>query len=296
MDRPARYCEYCGKPLNEKARFCGRCGKPVDLGEGEQASPPAKAAQPTQPPPDMRQRQAIPPRPSEPLPAVQKAAPSRQVGPPAPAQRPAQPPPAQQPKRSVQAGPARPIQPPLARPVQPMPPYQAAQAPQAGAAPPEAVCGVIPGAFQRKGAFGLGQQSYALVLTNYRVIFAMQTNQMIQEQVRYARSEAKQEGKGFFGQWGAQLSASVTYYQQKQPEAILAEQPGNFFIPHNQLRAVKFHVIHNSDHSQSEYQMEFDAVTGKVGVLFNMIDQKKAQQALKQVLGDRVHWSHGFFS
>jgi hypothetical protein len=158
------------------------------------------------------------------------------------------------------------------------------------------VCGVIPGAIQRKGMLGLSQQAFTLVLTNYRVIFAMQTNQMMQEQVRYAREAAKQAGKGFFGQWGAQLSASSKYYLQKPPEAILAEQPGNFFIPHNQLRAVKFHVVHGGDESPDEYRMEFDAVSGKVGVVFTMIDQNKAKQALTQVLGDnKVHWSHGFF-
>jgi len=249
MEQPARYCEYCGKPLNARARFCGRCGKPVDLGEGVQFSPPAQA----EPPP-------APPRPVQP--------------PPPPVQRQVQPPP------------PRPVQP---GPLPPAPPIR-------GAAPAEVVCGVIPGAFQRKGMLGLGQQAITLVLTNYRVIFAMQTNQMLQEQVRQVQSEAKEEGKGFFGQWGAQLSASSKYYQQKAPGAILAEQPGNFFIPHNQLRAVKFHVVHGGDNSPDEYRLEFDAVSGKVGVVFTMIDQKKARQALTHVLGDsRVHWSHGFF-
>ena len=282
MEQPARYCEYCGKPLNAQARFCGRCGKPVDL--GEQVSPPAQAAppqgpvrlppaaKPSQPPPaPPRQAQAAPP-------AVQRqsqppAAPPRQAQPPPP-------PPAGQ--RQVQAPPPRPL------PVAPAPPNRAA-------APAEMVCGVIPGAFQRKGMLGLGQQSITLVLTNYRVIFAMQTNQMLQEQVRLVRAEAKEEGKGFFGQWGAQLSASSKYYQQKPPEAILAEQPGNFFIPHNQLGAVKFHVIRGADDSRDEYRLDFEAATGKVSVLFTMIDQKKAKQALTQVLGERVHWSNIFF-
>jgi hypothetical protein len=248
MDQPARYCEYCGKPLNEKARFCGRCGKPVDLGEGEQVSPPVQPA----------------PHP------VQKAQPSRQAAslPPRPAQPPAQ--------RAALV--QRPVQAPPPRP-----------------APAEVVCGVIPGAFQRKGVLGLGQQAFTLVLTNYRVIFAMQTNQMLQEQVRQARAEAKGEGKGFFGQWGAQLSASTKYYQHKPPEAILAEQPGNFFIPHNALRSVKFHMVHGGENSPDEYRLEFDAVSGKVSVIFTMLDQKKAQQALTQVLGEKVHWSHGFF-
>jgi hypothetical protein len=157
------------------------------------------------------------------------------------------------------------------------------------------VCGVIPGAFQKKGMLGFSQQSITLVLTNYRVIFAMQTNQMLQEQVRQARAEAKGDGKGFFGQWGAQLSAGSTYYQHKSPEAILAEQPGNFFIPHNQLRKVKFHVIHGGDESRDDYRLDFESITGKVSVMFTMIDQKKAKQALTQVLGEKVHWSLGIF-
>jgi hypothetical protein len=142
---------------------------------------------------------------------------------------------------------------------------------------------------------GFSQQSITLVLTNYRVIFAMQTNEMLQEQVRQARAEAKGDGKGFFGQWGAQLSAGSTYYQHKSPEAILAEQPGNFFIPHNQLRKVKFHVIHGGDESRDDYRLDFESITGKVSVMFTMIDQKKAKQALTQVLGEKVHWSLGIF-
>jgi len=249
VEKPARFCEYCGKPLNAQARFCGRCGKPVDLGEGQPGRPPVQAG----PPP---------------------AAPSR------PAQPPPVPPQAQ---RTVQHATPRPSQ-----PIPPAPPIQRA-------APAEVVCGVIPGAFQRKGVLGLGQQSITLVLTNYRVIFAMQTSQMLQEQARQARSEAKQDGKGFFGQWGAQLSASTMYYQHRPPEAILAEQPGNFFIPHNQLRSVKFQVVRGDEGSPDEYHLEFDAINGKVGVTFTMIDQKKAKETLTQVLGERVHWSHGFF-
>ena len=259
MDKPTRYCEYCGKPLNEKARFCGRCGKPVDLGQEQQVSPPAQAApRPTSPPPDQRQSQSQPPRPSQSLP------PSRQ---------------ASQPPRPAQPLPSPPLP----------PPYQVA-------APTEVVCGVIPGAYQRKGALGLGQQGFTLVLTNYRVIFAIQTGQMLQDQVRYARDVAKQQGKGFFGQWGAQFSASISYYMQQPPQAILGEQPGNFFILNNQLRSVKFHVIHNADRTNSDYRLDFDAVTGKVSVMFSMIDEKKAKQALTQVFGDRVHWDRGFFS
>jgi len=158
------------------------------------------------------------------------------------------------------------------------------------------VCGVLPGAYQRKGALGLGQQHFTLVLTNYRAIFAIQTNQMLQNQARQAREEAKQQGKGFFGQWGAQLSAGSTYYLQKQPQAILAEQPGNFFIPNNQLRSVKFDVIRDSDPDSagSQYRLDFDAVNGKVSLMFSMIDQKKAKQVLTQVFGDRLHWDRGF--
>jgi hypothetical protein len=283
MDKPARYCEYCGKPLNERARFCGRCGKPVDLGGGQQAGPPSQPL--SQAPPLPRPAQPAPPRPSQPLPQAPHApatSPPRHTQPPA-APAPRQPPPPR---------PSQPLPPPPA----PYPVAPAAPELQPAAAPPETVCGVIPGAYQRKGALGLGQQSFSLVLTNYRVIFAMQTSQMMQEQVKMARDNAKQQGKGFFGQWGAQFSASITYYMQQPPQAVLAEQPGNFFIPYDQLRSVKFHVIHGGEDSQDDYRLDFETVTGKVSVKFNMIDQKKAKQALTQVLGEKVHWSSGFLS
>jgi hypothetical protein len=264
MEDPARYCEYCGKPLNEKARFCGRCGKALDLGEGERGYPPGQVppVRSAEPMPGVKPAQAPPPRPSQPLPT-----------------------PAPHPVQERQ-----PPAPPPPRPGQPLP-----QPVNQAAVPPEVVCGVIPGAYQKKSAFSLSQQGFVLVLTNYRVIFAMQTSQMMGEHVSFARDAAKQEGKGFFGQWGAQLSASTKYYQQKQPQATLAEQPGNFFILNNQVRQVKFHVIPGGEEGQDEYRLDFESVTGKISVMFGMIDQKKAREALTQVLGERVKWSRGLF-
>ena len=76
--------------------------------------------------------------------------------------------------------------------------------------------------------------------------------------VEEARDDAKAQGKGFLGQWGAQLGASGRYhevYWQMPPEAALAETPGNFAVDRATIEKVKFERggIDDDNHSQPDY-------------------------------------------
>ena len=67
---------------------------------------------------------------------------------------------------------------------------------------------------------------------------------MMTAQIEQARTDAKAQGKGFLGQWGAQLGASGRHhevYWRMPPEAALAESPGNFAIDRAAIEKVKFH-------------------------------------------------------
>lgn len=97
----------------------------------------------------------------------------------------------------------------------------------------EAVVSMIPNTMLRAGFLGIKTKPYILVITSQRIIFARVTNDMLKQAVADARDGAKTEGKGFFGQWGAQLAAYSSLadrYLTMQPEQILHENGDNFAV------------------------------------------------------------------
>jgi len=188
---------------------------------------------------------------------------------------PVPPPPMPAPPSAVQAPP----------PVVQAPPYAQPVAVQ----PVELVYGVIPGATQSKGVLGLSKSFYTVVVTSHRLLFAKQTNEMMKQKVTQARAEAKQQGKGFFGQWAAQMGANYDrHYLQKQPQAILAEHSENFFLANNQVRSVRIRSNRDDDNSQTTYRLELEATTGKMRFDFQFMNVKEVKQLLGQALGSGV--------
>jgi hypothetical protein len=84
---------------------------------------------------------------------------------------------------------------------------------------------------------------YTLVMTNYRVLFAQTTSEMLKQNVMQARDNAKAEGGGFFKQWGAQISAGFNYadrYLAMTPDEVLAETAGNWALAIAAIQKVKY--------------------------------------------------------
>jgi hypothetical protein len=198
MNRPARYCEYCGKPLNVQARFCGQCGQPV---RSEEVNPPA--------------------------------------------------------------------------------------APQPIHAQAETVLGVIPGGTRKKGLLGLGADLIYVVVTNQRLIFARQTNEMLTAERQQVQEAAKSQGKGFFGQWGAMLATPLGQrYQGMQPDLILREHIENFFYLPVHIRSVKTWNRHDPEYpNRDETYLEFDTVTGKLTLVYRSLNEKESKNLLRLLLG-----------
>jgi len=97
----------------------------------------------------------------------------------------------------------------------------------------EPVVAVMPNVTLMRGFLGIGSRQHTLVLTKRRIIFARMTTQMMKEMTAEARDSAKADGKGFFGQWGAQIAAGLSFaarYLEMSPEDVLAEHPANFAI------------------------------------------------------------------
>jgi hypothetical protein len=81
--------------------------------------------------------------------------------------------------------------------------------------------------------------AYALVITNKRCIFAQ-----LEEELIRRRQKAKEEGKGFFGQWKASRPKKLLEYTQKysnmEPESILQETNGNYSINNSEIDSIEF--------------------------------------------------------
>jgi hypothetical protein len=104
----------------------------------------------------------------------------------------------------------------------------------------EVVLGAIPDAQIKTGMFS--SERWVLVVTDQRLIGARLSNELYKQIVEQARAQAKAQGAGFFGQWGAQLKASFgisNRYLAMTPEAILAETPGNWALYPGQVGEIK---------------------------------------------------------
>ena len=169
------------------------------------------------------------------------------------------------PSPAPQAEPAPPAA-PVAAPPAPV----AAPAPQPApqpAAPGERILAVLGNLTQTGGFMGMKAKTYSIIITDWRLIFAELTKERITAMVNQARDAAKAEGKGFFGQWGAQLGTSFNYhevYWQMAPEAALAETPGNFAIDRRAIQSVKFKagMMDDEGHSSPD-QIVIKTTSGK---------------------------------
>lgn len=127
----------------------------------------------------------------------------------------------------------------------PLPAVPPAPAPAQYAPAPsgERTLAVVGNLTQVGGFMGMKQKTFSLMITDRRLVFAELTKEKITAMVNEARDTAKADGKGFFGQWGAQIGTSFNYHQvywQMAPEAALAETPGNFAIERAAFRGAKF--------------------------------------------------------
>jgi len=154
-------------------------------------------------------------------------------------------------------------------PLQAAAPEPAAPMPAPAAAPAasgEEILAVIGGLTLVAGFMGLKQKSYTLVITDRRLIFAELTKEKVAATVNAARDSAKAEGKGFFGQWGAQLKSSTSYseaYWRMSPDAALAETPGNWAVERSQYQGAKFRMGATDENTSTPDVLTIKASTGK---------------------------------
>lgn len=146
--------------------------------------------------------------------------------------------------------------------------------------------GVIPGAQRRKGL--LGYQTFNVVVTPGRLVFALMTQKMMNDAVREASEEAKRQGKGLLERMTAQmgwLNIMVQRYEAMPVQAALAEQPDNFFIPNNQIRKVRVERREDRQRHTHSDHLIIEATSGKHEFELKSGQPAEARHLLQQVLG-----------
>lgn len=147
---------------------------------------------------------------------------------------------------------------PQAAPSQPLVTSTPHSAPQA-----EAVRVVIPNLAVSKS---LGRKDvFNLIVTDRRSIFAKLTNEVMVETVKTRRLNAAAEGKGFFGQWKAQMAGTNTYsdrYYAIAPDQALNETKDNFAIDNAVIRGIKTKV--DIDEDEQTWEIEISTASKKL--------------------------------
>lgn len=169
--------------------------------------------------------------------------------------------------------------------VQPAP---VASAPVAAQTSGEPVLGVITGAQRRKGLFGF--QSFSIVVTPQRLVFAEMSNKMMNEAVKEMNRRAKAAGKGMLGVIAAQMgwmNVLVEKYSAMAPDAALAEGKDNFFIPNNTIHKVSIWE-QDDDDGPSWTMCKIEAVSGKYEYRLTAGNAKEARQILRNAIGAAV--------
>jgi hypothetical protein len=161
----------------------------------------------------------------------------------------------------------------------------------------ERTIGAIPQARKYK-SMGMTYDSYVVVLTTRRMVFAMLTSKEMQQAANEARDKAKAEGKGFFGAWGDQLKATFKYgekYLSMPPDQVLAQNPGNFAIENSTISEVKLSLKRSSGNKatySSDYDMHVKTPRGEQ--TFRIDENGDNINLLKEVYGERVKMPFGY--
>ncbi|WP_094226848.1 hypothetical protein [Methanolobus psychrotolerans] len=103
------------------------------------------------------------------------------------------------------------------------------------------IIGIVP-SMKKSKMLGMSYDMFTLIATPGTTVFAKVTSAMLNQVVKESREQAKAEGKGFFGQWGAQLSSTSKYaerYANMSAQAALAETPVNFAIPNSSISSIR---------------------------------------------------------
>ena len=171
------------------------------------------------------------------------------------------------------------------------PPRRTGPAPAAPPAPVQAqrepILGIV-AVGKQKGMLAMRLDFYSMIVTPSRLVFAYVSPQLQKTAVKQAREQAKAQGKGFFGQWGAQLAwLGVLHeqYRRMAMEAILAQYPGSFALQRHQIQKVRYRDHYDQDSGNTTREIILRTVDGKLKLKLLSGTIREVKQLLRQALG-----------
>jgi len=132
-------------------------------------------------------------------------------------------------------------------------------------------------------------KSCALVMTERRTMLVPISRDAFAQAGREARSEAQAEGKGFFGRWGAQISAMLGYTQRfvaMDPDVILRGHPTSRVFDNADLVSIKLEQISDEDGNTSPSSLVLRTRRERLKVQLQAEPEGLAG-TLRRVYGDR---------
>lgn len=95
----------------------------------------------------------------------------------------------------------------------------------------------------KKARFFGNPDAYNVAVTESRCIFAKLTSDLLKKAAAEANEKGKEEGKGFLGRWGDQLSATLLYgdrYLGLSADEVMQENKENFAISIADIKSISF--------------------------------------------------------
>ena len=191
--------------------------------------------------------------------------------------------------KPVQAPPTAPAPAPESAQAPPPPPSPA-EVPPTPPPPPaaaEQMLGFV-AVGKSKGMLGMRQDSYTMIVTPSRLVFAYVSPELMKATVSQAREEAKAQGKGLLGRWGAQLTWMDRLHQQYQTmtvDDILRQYPGSFTIANHQIRRVRYKQNWDDEGGQENDEIIFRTPDGKQRFKLLSGNLRQVKKLLRQTLG-----------
>ncbi len=192
-------------------------------------------------------------------------------------------------------------------------PVQAAGTPAAAPPPPpapvtvqiqappqptgEPIVGII--SIQRRTGFmGMGTETFNMIVTPLRLAMVAVSNETMKEAVNAAREQARAQGKGFFGQMGAQMAwmdVLFARYRAAPVDVTLAQNPGSFVILNQEVRSVRLkdppivRIGPSTGQQDTRTDIIIETAGGKQKFDLLTMKAKEARAILQQTLGGVVH-------
>ncbi len=150
----------------------------------------------------------------------------------------------------------------------------------------EPTVGILTGLQRHGGFLGIKKDTFNLIVTSTRLVFAAVTQQMMKDAVATANTEAKAEGKGFFKRMAAQMAwmdVICRQYASMPIDAILVQFPGSYAIANGQIERIRFHQSFADEDHEETRQMVVVTTGGKERFDLPM-SLREAKNLLRQTL------------